>query len=144
MDRHVIIKNFWNVGFNGDKSLAKEDLGWSNSVKRDAQSDHPESIFRYVVEMRVLTFCFIGLKTGTSTPSKQKKNPIEVRRLYPNPNWDGRCEYLKSGIEGSPHTSSAGEVLATFREPTELWSNLRIDNTPIGEVLNESVITDLD
>lgn len=144
MDRHVIIKNYWNVGFNGDKSLAKEDLGWSNSVKRDAQSDYPESIFRYVVEIEGLNILFYWLKDRNFYTIETEKNPIEVRRLYPNPNWDGRCEYLKSGIEGSPHTSSAGEVLATFREPTELWSNLRIDNTPIGEVLNESVITDLD
>lgn len=28
MDRHIIIKDFWNVGFNGDKSLTKEQLGW--------------------------------------------------------------------------------------------------------------------
>lgn len=24
--RHIIINNFWNVGFNDDKSVAKEEL----------------------------------------------------------------------------------------------------------------------
>ena len=51
---------------------------------------------------------------------------------------------MKAGIEGSPHTSSVGEILAKFDDPTEIWDNLRIDNVPIGEVLENSVITDLD
>ena len=54
MDRHILIKNFWNVGFHGDKSVAKEDLGWSNYIKRDAQSDYPETIFRYIVDGFIL------------------------------------------------------------------------------------------
>ena len=37
MDRHILIKNFWNVGLHGDKSVAKEDLGWSDYIKRDAR-----------------------------------------------------------------------------------------------------------
>ena len=50
MDRHIIVENFWNVGFDGDKSLSSEDLGWSDYIMRDAESDYPEYIFRYVVE----------------------------------------------------------------------------------------------
>lgn len=34
--RHIIIKDFWKVGFNDDKSVAKEDLGWSDAIKEDA------------------------------------------------------------------------------------------------------------
>ena len=58
MDRQVIIKNFWKVGVNGDKSLPKEDLCWSDSVKKDAQSDYPEDIFRYVTEVEGLNILF--------------------------------------------------------------------------------------
>lgn len=85
---------------------------------------------------------FYWLKDKNFYSIETEKSPVEVRRLYPNPNWDGKCEYLKAGIEGSPHTSSAGEILATFDDPTEIWDNLRIDNIPIGEVLENSVITD--
>ena len=141
---HILIKNFWNVGLHGDKSVAKEDLGWSDYIKRDAQSDYPETIFRYIVEVEGLNILFYWFKDKNFYSIETGKSPVEVRRLYLNPNWDGKCEYLKTGMEGSPHTSSAGEILATFDEPTEIWDNLRIDNVPIGEVLENSVITDLD
>ena len=72
------------------------------------------------------------------------KDPIEVRRIYPNPKWNGKCEMEKSDLNGEPHTSSAGEVIGTFDSPVEVWGNLRIDDVPIGEVLENSVITDLD
>lgn len=45
MNKEVLIPNFFKVGCNGDKSIRKEDLGWSDSIKRDAQSDNPETIF---------------------------------------------------------------------------------------------------
>lgn len=144
MDRHVLIKNFWNVGFHGDKTLAKEDLGWSDYIRRDAQSDYPENIFRYEVEIVGLNILFYWLKDRNFYTIETEKSPIEVRRLYPNPNWDGKCEFLKAGIEGSPHTNSAGEVLATFENPTDIWDNLRIEGVPIGEVLDYSAIVELD
>ena len=51
MSNEVLIPNFFKVGCNGDKSIRKDDLGWSDSIKRDAQSDYPETIFRYIVEI---------------------------------------------------------------------------------------------
>ncbi len=143
MDRHVIIQNFWNVGFDGDKSLAKEDLGWGKAIQEDAQSDNPEIIFRHIVEVVGLNILFYWLKDHQWYTIETEKFPIEVRRIYPNPHWDGKCEYCKSG-EGFPSTASDGEVLATFDEPIEIWNKLKIDDVPIGEVLKNSVITDLD
>ena len=40
MSNEVLIPNFFKVGCNGDKSIRKDDLGWSDSIKRDAQSDY--------------------------------------------------------------------------------------------------------
>lgn len=144
MDRHVIIENFWNVGFNGDKSIAMEDLGWSPSVKADAQTDNPEMIFRYVVEIVGLNVLFYWHKDRRWYTIETEKTPIEVRRIYPNPKWDGKCEYRKAGKEGYPQTCSEGEILAVFDEPIEIWDKLKIDGVPIGQVLEGSVITDLD
>lgn len=45
MDRHILIQNFWNVGFDGDKSVAEEDLGWSKTIQEDAQTDNPGNDF---------------------------------------------------------------------------------------------------
>lgn len=144
MSRHILIQNFWNVGFDGDKSIAEEDLGWSKTIQEDAQTDNPEMIFRYVVEIVGLNILFYWLKDRNWYTIETEKSPIEVRRIYTNPNWDGKYEYLKAGKEGFPQTCSEGEVLATFDAPIEIWNNLKIDNEPIGEILKNSVISDLD
>ena len=71
--------------------------------------------------------------------------PTEVRRIYLNPNWDGRCEFLKSRPDGDgPNTCSPGEVLASFADVTRIWDELRIDGIPIGEVLDNSAIIEWD
>jgi hypothetical protein len=40
--------------------------------------------------------------------------------------------------------SSAGEMIATFDDPTQMWDALKIDGVAIGDVLEESVIIELD
>lgn len=142
--RHILIENFWNVGFNGDKSVAKEELGWADNIKRDAQSDNPETIFRFIVEIVGLNVLFYWMKDRKWYTIETEKDPIEVRRIYPNPNWDGKCEYRKSGLEGFPQTCSKGEILATFEEPIQIWNGLKIEGVPIGDILAESVIATLD
>jgi hypothetical protein len=144
MGDEVLIRNFFKVGAGGDRSVRQSDLGWSESVKHDAQSDYPEAIFRYVVEVLGLNVLFYWMEDRRWYTIETEKTPIEVRRIYPNPNWDGECEITKSGLEGMPHTCSKGDVLATFEDPVAIWEKLRINGVPIGRVLENSVITDLD
>ncbi len=144
MDRHVIVENFWKVGFDGDKSLATEDLGWSDSIKRDAQTDYPEYIFRYVVEQLGFNILFYWVEDRNFYTIETEWKPIEVRRLYENPDWDGKAELSRVGIQGCPSTCSPGEVIATFNDPSEIWDNLKISSCPIGEVLANSMIIELD
>lgn len=84
--RHIIINNFWNVGFNDDKSVAKEELGWSDAIKEDAKSDNPETIFRYVVEFVGFNILFYWIKDGNWYTIETEKDPIEVRKYFPTPN----------------------------------------------------------
>ncbi len=144
MARHIIIENFWRVGYDGDKSLATEDLGWSDSIKRDARSDYPENIFRYVVEQIGFNVLFYWVEDRNFYTIETECLPIEVRRLYDNPNWDGKTELLKAGIYGSPSTCSPGEIIATFNNASEIWDNLKINSKPIGEVLANSMIIAID
>jgi len=144
MNDEILIPNFFNVGKNGDTSVRKSDLGWSDYMKEDAQSDYPETIFRYVVEILGFNILFYWLKDKQWYTIETEKTPIEVRRIYPNPNWDGKKEITKAGLHGMPSTCSEGEIIATFDEPIEIWNGLRISGVPIGEVLENSVITDLD
>lgn len=46
----MIKEKFWKVGTNGDIALYSDELGWPPSLKRDAQSDYSETVFRYVIE----------------------------------------------------------------------------------------------
>jgi len=144
MDDEVLITNFFRVGCNGDKTIRKSDLGWGKTIIEDAQSDDPEMIFRYVVEIVGLNILFYWMEDRRWYTIETEKYPIEVRCIYPNPNWDGKCEYTKAGTDGVLNTSSAGEVLATFEDPTMVWDELKINEVPIGEILANSVITDLD
>lgn len=73
--RHVLIDNFWNVGSNGDTSLAKEDLGWSDMIKRDAQSDYPETIFRYIVEVVGLNILVLLAERQELVHHRNRKGP---------------------------------------------------------------------
>ncbi len=144
MEDEVLITNFFRVGCHGDKTVRKSDLGWGENIICDAQSDNPETIFRYIVEIVGLNILFYWMEDRQWHTIETEKDHIEVRRIYPNPNWDGKCEMDKAGYDGIVNTCAAGEILATFEDPTMVWDNLRINNVPIGEVLANSVITDLD
>lgn len=144
MDRKIIVENFFRVGDHGDKTLAEEDLGWGESLRCDAQSDDPETVFRYFVEIVGFNILFYWVEDRRFYTIETEKVPVEVRRIFPNPNWDGECEYTKAGLCGYPSTCAAGELLATFDEPAEIWDGLRIDGVPIGKVLERSLILDLD
>lgn len=84
---------------------------------------------------------FYWIKDENFYTIETEKDPIEVRRIALDPEWDGKCEFLKAGIDRTgPNTASAGEVLATFTDPTLIWSELKIHGIPIGQVLEESAI----
>ena len=62
MDDEVLISNFFRVGCNGDKTIRKSDLGWGKTIIEDAQSDDPETIFRYIVEIVGLDILFYWME----------------------------------------------------------------------------------
>lgn len=90
MEDEILIPNFFRVGCDGDKTIRRSNLGWSDSSKRDARSDYPETIFRYFVEIVGLNILFYYLEDGQFYTIETEKTPIEVRRIFPNPNWDGK------------------------------------------------------
>ena len=140
MDRTVIIENFWRAGTDGDRSLAVEDLGWPQMLQEEARSDYSETIFRYVVEIAGFNLLFYWLKDRNFYVIETEKMPIEVRRISPNPDWDGQCEFTKAASNSGPNTASAGEILATFDSASEIWENLRIDGVGIADIIPEASI----
>ncbi len=136
----IIKSNFWNTGAKGDKALKKEDLGWPEVLIQDAHSDYSEYIFRYVIEVVGFKVLFYWIKDEQFYVIETEKDPIEVRRINPNPNWDGQCEFFKAGSDSGPNTSSPGEMIATFDNAADIWSELKIEDIPIGIVLDQSAI----
>jgi len=146
MKSKVLIEDFWNVGdANGDKTLREDELGWPQSLKEDAQSDYSERVFRYVIEEVGFNLVFYWIKDRNFYVIETEKTPVEVRKLYPNPQWDGKYEFLKVGLLGEGASScSAGEVIATFDDEALIWDELKIDGVPIGDVLVQSKIVTWD
>ncbi len=146
MKSKVLIEDFWNVGdANGDKTLREDELGWPQSLKEDAQSDYSERVFRYVIEEVGFNLVFYWIKDRNFYVIETEKTPVEVRKLYPNPQWDGKYEFLKVGLLGEGASScSAGEVIATFDDEALIWDELKINGVPIGDVLEQSKIVTWD
>lgn len=142
MESRILVKNFWNVGdSHGDKALCEDELGWPQSLKEDAQSDYSERVFRYVIEEVGFNLVFYWIIDRNFYVIETEKTPVEVRKLYPNPKWDGKCEFLKVGLLGEGASScSAGEVIATFNDEALIWDELKINGVPIGDVLEQSKI----
>ena len=107
-------------------------------------TDYTENIFRYYVEIVGLNILFYWLEDKNFYVIKTEKTPIEVVRIALNPNWDGKCELSKAASDLGPTTASEGEVLQTFDDPTEIWSNLSINGIPIEKVLEQSAIIEMD
>ena len=106
-------------------------------------SDDPEKIFRYY-EVVGLNIMFYWTVDEQFYIIYTECLPTDVIRIFPNLNWDGKYIYQKTGESGCPHTGSAGDVIASFDDPTKIWNELKIKGVPIGEVLEKSLILALD
>ena len=143
MKDKIIIEKFWNE--EKDSSVLESELGWPQTLKEGAQSDYSETIFRYIIEQVGFNLVFYWIKDRNFYVIETEQHPIEVRKLYKNPNWDGKFEFMKVGLYGEGASScSAGEVIATFTEETEIWNLLKIDGVSIGEILEQSLIVTWD
>lgn len=144
MARKLLVENFWRVGNEGDRNLYEDDLGWSESAKKAARSDYSEYIFRYWVEDVGLNILFYWLEDKNFYSLKTEKSPIELVRIKLNHKWDGECELTKAGSDYGPTTVSEGTVIQTFDNPTEIWSNLKINGITLEKVLEQSAIIEMD
>ncbi len=144
MKKTLLIKDFWPYEDNGTHDAFVEDLGWDEHDARDAMSDDPEKIFRYYVEVVGLNIMFYWTVDGQFYTIYTECLPTDVIRIFPNPNWDGKYVLQKAGEFDGPCSGSAGDVIASFDDPTKIWDELKINGVPIGEVLEKSLILALD
>ena len=144
--KKIIKHNFWSFDFagNGDRNLYSDQIGWSDLHKADAKSDYPEYIFKYYIEDMCLNLLFYWLEDERFYTIETELNPIEVRKIYKNPKWNGMYKFEEYGALTGPDTSSPGEIIATFDSPSDLWDKLKINGVSIGKVLENSIIIELD
>ena len=135
----VILRNFTETE---PHELYESELGWWKSASADAQSDDPEAIFRYYIDMVGLNIAFYYIDDGCFYSIFTEEIPINVIRKLKDPAWDGR--FIIDSAIGAVDTDAAGEVIYSTDDASKIWNELRIGGKSIGEVLKRSVILTLD
>ena len=69
-----------------------------------------------------------------------ESEPHKFWRIPKIKTWDG--QYVGRQIQWENHHE--GDVLFEFTDDTDLWSTLRINGKPIGEVLERSFIAEIE
>lgn len=142
----IIIPNFFrNIDFygkEGDHALRQSDLFWWKSAMSDAMSDDPETIFRYFIEEVGFNMVFYWVEDGNFYTIETEKFPIEVRRIYKDPDWDGKYVF-HSAVDGTC-SCARGEVLFSFQDVTKIWDECVINGKHLSEILPNSAILEMD
>ena len=139
-ENKIIVPNFWDYVEPHD--IYESDLGWDKLAAEDAHSDDPELIFRYYIETVGFNLTFYYVDDGCFYNIFTEQLPINVHRMLPDPDWDGK--YVVYSAIGAGESHYDGEVIFSTDDATTLWSELKIGGKPIGEVLERSVIMTLD
>ncbi len=66
-------------------------------------------------------------------------SPFKFWRIPIRKDWNGK--WVVDKINWNEHEE--GEVLFTFNDNTDLWSELKVDGTSIGEVISHSIIAEI-
>ena len=102
----VIIPNFYSFE---PHELKASDLGWTKSDIFGAMTDDPEMLFRFYVDITGFNMAFYYVDDGCFYNIFTEQLPVDVHRLLPDPNWDGR--YLIDSVIGKADTHASGEVI---------------------------------
>lgn len=114
------------------------DLGWTDDLKNDVIADDPKDVFdRYWQHAFSIIFYYVD--DGNFYELFMESWPHKFWMIEKNPNWDGR--YVSEQIEWEEHRE--GKVLFTFDDDTDLWNTLKVGGKPIGEVLERSLIAEV-
>lgn len=121
-----------------DPVITSQNLGWRKSDYLDAMSYDHETVFNYFWH-NFNSIVFYYPKDGHFYELFMEGSPFKFWRIPSKKDWNG--EWIVDKIHWNEHEE--GEVLFTFNDNTNLWSELRVNGTPIGEVLAHSVIAEI-
>lgn len=118
--------------------ITTDDLGWSEDCIRDAMTESPEGVFNYFWR-NFFSIIFYYVDDGNFYELFMESMPHKVWRIPKVSDWDGK--FICSQILWESHKE--GDVILEFTDDTDLWNTLKIGGKPIGEVLERSVIAEI-
>lgn len=134
MEKEIILTN-WH---HSNPIIYNDDLGWSKDDYRDAESNNPETVFNYFWR-HYNSIVFYYVPDGNFYELFMEGSPFKFWKIQKKKEWDGK--WICDLIDWNDHVE--GEVLFTFNDNTDVWTDLRLNGIPIGEVLQNSVIAEI-
>ncbi len=135
MEEDKVILTNW---FPDEPAIRQSDLGWSKSDCLDAESYNPKEVFNYFWK-HAFSIVFYYTVDGNFYEFFMEGSPFKFWRVRTKADWDGK--WIARKISWNEHEE--GEVLFTFDDDTDLWNVLKLDDVPIGEVLANSLICEI-
>ncbi|MBP5365053.1 MAG: hypothetical protein J6Y82_03910 [Bacteroidales bacterium] len=135
MEKEIIMNNW----MENHPIIYSDELGWSESDKRDALSDKEEEVFNYHWK-NYYSIIFYYIDDGNFYELFMESTPHKFWRIPKKTDWDG--QYIGRQIPWENHEE--GEVLMEFDDDTDLWRTLKVCGKPIGEVLKRSIIAEVE
>ena len=133
MERKIVIENFDGPG----EHLYEDGLGWQANERRITKSDVSKIIFRKLIVETGLNMSFFNVDDGIYYGIHTEDLPIKVKKLP----MDKTAEYPAWQCKVNTHAD--GEIIAVFDDASDIWDKLRIEGKTLEEVIQRSVIMDL-
>lgn len=130
-----LIMNNW---IESHPVITEVDLGWDEDCIRDAMSEDSREILEYFIR-NSFSIIFYNVDDGNFYEFFMESEPHKFWRIPKDPNWDGK--YISRQILWESHQE--GEVLFEFTDDSDVWNTLKIGDRTIGEVLERSIIAEI-
>lgn len=135
MEKDRIILTNWSPQ---DPVIRQSNLGWNKGDCLDAETNNPEGVFNYFWK-HAFSIVFYYTIDGDFYELYMESTPFKFWRVPKRKDWDGK--WICDSIDWNEHEE--GEVLSTFTDDTDLWNTLTLNGKTIGEVLSQSIITEI-
>ena len=118
--------------------VRRSDLGWHDSDYEDAETHNPKGVFDFYWK-HCFSMVFYYPLENNFYELFMEGEPFKFWRVNKKNDWNG--EWICEQISWNEHEE--GEVLFTFDDDTDLWKLIKINGKPIGDVLAESLIVEI-